>query len=184
MNEQDRYEVLSSETKHDGRILKVIVDKVRMPYGEVCEREVVMHKGAVGIITVLEGRKIVLVEQYRHPVRKRVLEIPAGKLAEGEDPKDCAQRELKEETGYLANKLVKLVSFFTSPGYSNERFHLYLADDVVAGEKNLEGGEEHELKVVEISIDEAIEEIKNSGIEDGKTIAAIYLAKEHLDKHN
>lgn len=181
MDDSKGYRTLDSETKFEGKVFKVLIEKVEMPHGEICEREVILHKGAVGLVTVLADQKVVLVRQYRHPVGKKLVEIPAGKLAQGEDPQDCARRELKEETGYTANKLIKLTQFYTTPGYSNEWFHMFLAADVVKGKRAPEGGEEQELEVLEIPLSLALQQISAGEITDGKTIVGLCLAQRYLN---
>ncbi|MFA5867842.1 MAG: NUDIX hydrolase [Actinomycetota bacterium] len=173
------YEVIGSKSVFNGEVLKVRVDEVRMPSGKIVEREVITHGGAVGIIPVTDDNKIILVEQYRHAVDKMLLEIPAGKLDPGETPEDCARRELIEETGQAPGRLIPISSFFTSPGYSNEIFHLYAAEDLsveVADEP-----EEEIVGTVDVTVAEAIKMIDDGRIEDGKTIAAIGMIKIYLE---
>ncbi len=173
------YETVASRPVFNGEILKVRVDEVRMPSGHVVEREIITHGGAVGIIPVTEDNKIILVEQYRHAVAKMLLEIPAGKLDPGEAPEDCARRELIEETNQAPGRLTPISSFFTSPGYSNEIFHLYVAEDL--SQEVAEEAEEEIVGVVEVTVDEAVQMIKDGRIEDGKTIAAIGMIKIYLE---
>lgn len=173
------YKVVGSKPVFNGKILKVRVDEIRMPSGNVVEREVITHGGAVGIVPVTEEKKIILVSQYRHPVDRLLLEIPAGKLDPGESPEDCARRELVEETGLAPGRLEKLSTFFTTPGYSNEVFHLYAAEDLIA-----EVADEPEEDIVgtsEVALPEAIQMIQDGRIEDGKTIAAIGMIKIYLE---
>lgn len=174
-----RYETVSSETKFEGKIFSVSVDLVKMPDGTIHERELVKHFGAVGIVPLTEENEVVLVRQYRHPVKDELLEIPAGKLDLEEDPLECARRELKEETG-ATGELIKLAEFYTTPGYSNEFFYLYLAIDLKDGPAKPEDGEV--LELVRIPLFQALEMISTGKINDGKTIAGLCLAERHLRK--
>lgn len=174
------YEVLKSTVKFKGKVLALRVDEIRMPSGQIAEREVLSHFGAVGMVPLLGNGEIILVEQYRHAISDTILEIPAGKLTAGEDPLSCARRELIEEIGMEAGKLLKLAEFYTTPGYSNEYFYLYLATDLkkVAGIKP----EEEIIGTKQIPLDEALNLVFASKIQDGKTIAGLCLAKLYLGR--
>lgn len=105
----------------EGKIINLRVDEVKLPNGKVTTREIVEHPGGVSIVAVNEEGKILLVKQYRKPAEESLLEIPAGKLEKGEDPLICAKRELLEETGYEASFIKHLITFYTTPGFSNEK---------------------------------------------------------------
>lgn len=172
------YKVIKSELKFKGKVLALRVDEVRMPSGRLAEREVISHLGAVGMVPLLDTGEVILVEQYRHPVSGYLLEIPAGKLTKGEDPLGCARRELKEEIGMEPGELIKLAQFYTTPGYSDEYFHLYLAKNL---KENRIGQAEEEIVGIErIPLDKALKLIDEGKIEDGKTIAGLCLAKLYL----
>lgn len=173
------YEVIGSKTVFKGHVITVRVDDLRMPSGEVVERELITHGGAVGIVPVTDDGKIILVSQYRHAVAKVMLEIPAGKLEPGEEPEDCARRELIEETGHAPGKLVLLTTFFTTPGYSNEVFHLYAALNLT--EQHSEEPEEEIEGTEAVTIGEAVSMIADGRIEDAKTVAAIGMIKIYLE---
>lgn len=177
---KNRYPLVESETIFKGEVLSFHLDKVKMPSGDVVEREVVKHKGAVGIVPILDD-KVILVKQYRHPTGEVLLEIPAGKLSKKEDPYQCALRELEEETGYKTNELTKLAVFYTTPGYSNELFYLYLANCLKPGTADLEGDEEQDLEVIIVDLDEAMALISSGEVKDAKTIAGLCLTKRHLE---
>ncbi|WP_034429000.1 NUDIX hydrolase, partial [Caldisalinibacter kiritimatiensis] len=115
---------MKSEKIYEGKILNLRIDTVELPDKKYTKREIVEHPRAVAIVPITAKGEIILVKQYRKPVEKELLEIPAGKLEVGEEPKTCAIRELKEETGVTANKLTYLFEFFTSPGFSNEKMYL------------------------------------------------------------
>lgn len=176
---EEKYRIVHTQRKFDGKIIQVLLDEVKMPDGKVHQREVVRHKGAVGIVPITDG-EVVLVRQYRHPTRESLLEIPAGKLSIGEDPKKCALRELEEETGHRAEELVTLAEFYTTPGYSNEYFYLYLAIPLRSGRMSLQGGEELDLEVLKVPLQDALDMISSGEIKDGKTIAGLCLAERHL----
>lgn len=176
------YEVTQSTRKFTGEVFSVDLDTLRLPDGQVREREVVHHPGAVGIVAVTRDRQILLVSQYRHPTDGFLAEIPAGKLDnEGEDPQACAGRELREETGAVADRLVKIGEFYTTPGYSDERFHMFLATGCVVGETAPEDDEEQDLTVIGVDLDEAVAMATDGRFQDGKTIAGILLAARVLE---
>src|SRR5919198_4493458 len=124
-------DVVGSQTVFRGRLLEVMVDHVRLPGGRETTWESVHHPGAAAVIPVASDGRVILVRQTRHTVGLRLLEVPAGKLDRGgEEPADCAPRELVEETGYRCRSLIKLGTMLSSPGFSDERIHLFLATDL------------------------------------------------------
>ncbi|WPP43061.1 NUDIX hydrolase [Paenibacillus hunanensis] len=161
---------LSTEPIFDGKVIRVQVDTVRLPNGETSKREIVRHNGAVAVLAIHNDRMIV-VDQYRQPLGRTQIEIPAGKLEPGEDPADAIARELKEETGYTAKELKLLYSFYTSPGFADELIHLYLADELEQGEAQLD--EDEFLEMSAITLEEAYEQIRAGRISDAKTIMAV-----------
>lgn len=179
MNVED-HELLASSRVFDGRIIKVHIDEVKLPDGRIVHWEKVEHPGAVGIVPVLPDEKIVMVRQYRNATNMVILEIPAGKLSPGEDPDECARRELIEETGYRPGELVKMAEFYNSPGYSDEYFHIYMA-------KGLEPDDSGKLDIDEfleeevIGLDEAIAKIPSGEIRDAKTIIGLALARFYIN---
>ena len=122
-------------TIFDGKLIRVQLDEVELPDGRTSTREIVHHPGAVGVLAFTDEGKLVFVRQYRNPLGKTILEIPAGKLEPGEDPKACAFRELEEETGYRAEEMRPIVSLYTSPGFADEILHLYEARGLQKGEE-------------------------------------------------
>jgi ADP-ribose pyrophosphatase len=134
-------------------------------------REVVVHNGAVVILPLLPDNRIVLIRNRRYTIGQVLIELPAGTLEKGEDPINCAGRELLEETGYLAGRLESLCSFFASPGILTEKMYVYAAYDLEKQTAALEEGEEIEL--AEMTLDQAIAMIADGRIQDGKTIAAL-----------
>ncbi|WP_411347384.1 NUDIX domain-containing protein [Paenibacillus sp. WLX2291] len=161
---------LSTEKIFDGKVIKLQVDTVQLPNGETSKREIIRHNGAVAVLAIHDD-KMIVVEQFRQPLGRTQVEIPAGKLEIGEDPKDAIARELKEETGYEAKELKLLFSFYTSPGFADELIHLYLADELIEGEAKLD--EDEFLEMSTITLEQAYEQIANQQISDAKTIMAV-----------
>jgi ADP-ribose pyrophosphatase len=157
-----------------GRIIKVRVDTVCLPDGGQSTREVVEHAGAVGIVAIDNENNIIMVRQYRKPVERVLLEIPAGTREEGEDPLVCAQRELKEETGFTAKHWKKILAYYSAPGFSDEYLHLFLASGLTGGEIDLDGDEF--VETVRIPLSEAYQLIFKGHIADGKSIIGILYA--------
>jgi ADP-ribose pyrophosphatase len=120
-------ETLSSQRGFDGAWVHVRIDEVRLPTGRVTTREVVEHPGAVAIVGVTSDDNVLLLRQSHHTIGRTLLGLPAGTLEQGETPEACAQRELTEETGYRAGRLTQLASYYTSPGYTNERLTIFHA---------------------------------------------------------
>ncbi|NLP41147.1 MAG: NUDIX hydrolase [Veillonellaceae bacterium] len=165
---------ISAEKIYDGKILKVHRDTVMLPNNREATREVVDHPGAVAVVPILDDGRIVLVKQFRYPIGKVTLEIPAGKLDNNEDPEECVARELREETGYVAKQMIKLTSIYTAPGFTNEIIHLYIARDLVKKEVC---PDEDEFVDVEIYTPSDINTmINNSTITDAKTLIGLLLA--------
>ncbi|MDD4602071.1 ADP-ribose pyrophosphatase [bioreactor metagenome] len=165
---------VSSKEIYNGKIIKVHLDTVLLPNNNEATREVVDHPGAVAVVPILDDGSIVLVKQYRYPVDKVTLEIPAGKLDYNEDPDDCVVRELREETGYQAKEMNRITSIYTAPGFSNEIIHIYIARKLVMGEVCLD---EDEFVDVDIYKPEEIRVMINKGIiNDAKTLTGLLLA--------
>lgn len=171
-DKEKRFEEETLEVKpiFQGKIISVDVETVKLPDGGTATREIVRHPGAVCVLARV-GERILVVEQYRKPLGRNLVEIPAGKLERGEDPLEAAIRELQEETGYTAGRMEKIASFYSAPGFCDELLHLYLADDLKAGESHPD--EDEFLECVAITLEEAKELIENGGIADAKTILAV-----------
>ena len=162
-----------------GKIISLQVDDVELPNGKLSKREIVKHPGAVAIIALTDEGKLILVEQYRKALEKVIVEIPAGKLEPGEKPELCAARELEEETGYECEALERLISFYTSPGFADELVHLYVATGLKKKENAASLDEDEFVNLMEVSLDEAAELVKNQRIFDAKTAYAVqYLQLE------
>ncbi|MCC5909920.1 MAG: NUDIX hydrolase [Clostridiaceae bacterium] len=166
---------LKSERIYEGKIINLRVDTVELPKQKYSKREIIEHAGAVGILAVTKDKKIILVKQFRKPVEEVLIEIPAGKIEPNEDTKLCALRELKEETGYSTKNIIKLMEFYTTPGFSNEVMHIYLAEDLEEGDA--EPDEDEYIESIYLSINEAMEQISKGIIKDSKTIVAILAYK-------
>ena len=169
---------LSSETIYNGKILRLEKLTVLLPNGKEAEREVVRHSGAALIIPITEEGKIIMVNQFRKPVEKVCLEMPAGKLDPGEEPLDCAKRELEEETGYTTSNIEYVITIDTTPGFSDEKIHIFIANDLKAGQ--LKPDVDEFLDIVEMEIDELIKMIYQGNINDAKTIIGAFIAEKFL----
>ena len=170
---------LTTNTVYEGRIVTVKNDTAELVNGSVVYREIVEHSGGVAIVPVDSNREVHMVRQFRYPMREELLEIPAGKLERGEDPYDCAVRELSEETGCTAGRIVSLSEFYPSPGFSNEVLYIYLATDLTPGEMNLD--EDELLDVETIPLDDLVKRIMSGEVKDAKTIIGILKAKDYLE---
>ena len=158
---------LKSDVLYHGKMLELRLDTVKLPSGKTSTREIINHPGAVGVAAITSQKEIVLVKQYRHACAETLLEIPAGKLEQGEAPLYAAKRELKEETGITGANFKPLGYVYTSPGYSNEIMHLYSCEAESQDELNLD--EDEFLEPVNIKIEKALQMIANNEISDAKT---------------
>lgn len=167
----------------DGKVISLQIDDVELPNGKTSKREIIKHPGAVAILAITSENKIILVEQYRKPMERALVEIPAGKLEPGEEPAITAVRELEEETGYECEKLEHLISFYTSPGFADELVHLYLAKGLKKKE-NPKGADEDEfVELIEATLEEATQLVIEQKIYDAKTAYAIqYLQLKEAQK--
>ena len=171
---------IKSESIYKGRILNVYVDDVELCDGKLTKREHMEHPGGVAVLPLLDNGDVVCVRQHRYPYHTEILEIPAGKLEYGEDPKSCGIRELKEETGYSAKEIISLGRAYPSPGYVNETLYLYLARGLSAGKSHPDEGEYLEIK--KIPFDVLYEMVMNDEIHDAKTVIAILKTKEIISR--
>ena len=172
-------EILKSETVYQGRAFKIQRDLIQRPNGPQTY-DTVHHIGAVAMVPIDAYGRILFVRQYRHAARRRLLELPAGTLEEGEPVEDTAQREMREEVGMAPGHLTKLAEFFLAPGYSTERMHIYLAEDLKP--ESLPGDEDEELEIERLTLDEAHAAIQSGEIEDAKTMLGCFLFKEYLTR--
>ena len=169
---------LASKCVYQGRLLHVREDTVALPDGTTGIREYVVHPGAVTIIAVTDGGKLLLVRQYRYPLRQHLYELPAGKLDPGEDALATAKRELLEETGYAATNWRRLTTIYPLCAYSSEAIHVFFASGLKFEEQRLDPGEF--LEVLEISLDEGLARARNGEIGDAKTVLGLMWAERVL----
>lgn len=163
---------------YSGRIVDLWIEEVDLPNGHHLALEVIHHPGAAAITAIDPDGAIVLVRQYRHAVGGYILELPAGKLDRGELPATCALRELREETGLEAGELIELGSIVTTPGFCNERIHLFLARGLTDAQQALE--QDEVLTVLRVPLAHALEMIRRGEIQDAKSIAGLHLATAWL----
>lgn len=166
---------LTSRRVYTGRVVSLDVDTVRFPNGTIGDLEMIRHSGASAVVPLLEipneESRVILIRQYRYAAEGFVYEIPAGRLDEAETPEECARRELKEETGYTADRLAPLTTILTTPGFTDERVHLFLATGLTSGSAALESDEV--LQLCPTPMSRALEMIRSGEIQDGKTISAL-----------
>ncbi len=177
-NSKVKPEILDTKEVFHGTIFDVSVDTIREG-NATYHRDVVHHPGGAGAVAVFDDMTIALVRQYRHPAVRYLLEIPAGRIEAPELPEDCARRELEEEVGVLAGRIVKLAEFYTTPGFCEEKLWVYLATELTETQQALEGDELVEIE--RVSFSRAIEMISDGEIEDAKTIIGIMLAAKVVE---
>jgi len=170
------FKIEKSEILFRGKVFDLKVDKIKYDSGNEGIREVAVHNGGAVVVPVKDDGKIILVKQYRYPFDKILLELPAGKLDNGEDPLTAARRELKEETGYTTESITKLGAICTTPGFCTEVLHIYLAKNLKPGEHEREEGELG-MEVHEFTLDEINKMILSGEIIDAKTICGIQYLK-------
>jgi len=175
---------IHSERLYEGKVINLKVDDVSLPNGKQSKRELIEHPGAVAIIAVTDEQKIIMVEQYRKALERSLVEIPAGKLEPGEAPETTAMRELEEETGYSAEKLEKLISFSTSPGFADEVVHLFLAVGLHKAVNGAVTDDDEFVELMEVSVADAEEMIRSEQIYDAKTAYAVQWVKNYLSDKN
>ncbi|MCG8397730.1 NUDIX hydrolase [Bacillus atrophaeus] len=164
---------ITKEKLFSGKVIDLYVEDVELPNGKTSKREIVKHPGAVAVLAVTDSNKIILVNQYRKPLERTIVEIPAGKLEKGEEPEYTALRELEEETGYTAKKLTKITAFYTSPGFADEIVHLFLAEDLSVLEEKRELDEDEFVEVMEVKLEDALKLVETREVYDAKTAYAI-----------
>ncbi len=157
---------------YKGRIVNLNLETVTLPNGATVELEIIHHPGAAAVVPMKDERTVILIRQYRHAAGGYIYEIPAGKLLHpGEDPRECAQRELEEEIGYKAGVLDHVISAFTTPGFTDEVIHIYRATQLQPGKQNL--GHDEVLAVAEFPLEKTIAMIREGVIQDAKTIVGL-----------
>ncbi len=171
---------LKTEPIYAGSIIRVERLTVELPDGNQATRDIVRHQGASAVVAITAEGEFLLVRQYRKPNECISVEIPAGKLDPGELPEICAMRELEEETGFRTEHVEKLFSMKSTPGFSDEIIHVYLATELYPGEANPD--EDEFISAFSVSVPEALAMIRDGRISDGKTIAGIYAALDRMGR--
>ena len=168
---------LSSQLIYDGRAVRLRVDTVKMASGRETTREIVEHSDCVAIVAIDANDNVLLVNQFRKPVEKELLEIPAGGIDPGEDPVMTVRREMREETGYLPRKVERLGGFYSTPGYCTEYLYLYLATDLIPSQLHAEDTES--IRLVRVPIGQIPGLITSGSICDAKSIAGLLTFLEY-----
>ena len=166
------------EYKFKGKIVNMRVDDALLPNGTIAKREIVEHNGGVCVAPLDSDYNLYFVKQFRYPYMEIVTELPAGKLEKGEDPFEAGKRELKEETGAVANKYISLGKLYPTPGYCGEIIYMYLATELEFGEQSPD--EDEFLEVERIPLDVLVERVMQGEITDGKTQVAVLKTAELL----
>jgi ADP-ribose diphosphatase len=179
MEEETKVGKVKSRHVYTGRIISIDVDSVRFPDGSIGELEMIRHPGASAIVPFLsdprgEDPQVLMIRQYRYAADGYLYEIPAGRLDQGESPGDCAVRELKEETGCTAEHFEHLLTIYTTPGFTDEKIHLFMATGLVAGETKHEVDEFLDLHPMRLS--RALEMVEAGEIQDAKTVIGLLFA--------
>jgi len=179
MSQDTRARVLSRSEIYDGRVVKLRLEEIELPGGRRARLELIRHPGAAAILPLLPGGEILMVRQYRHATGGEwLLEVPAGKLDPGETPETCAVRECAEETGYRPQRLEPLGWIWTTPGFTDERIWLYLGSELAPASQDLQ--EDEALTVERLPLATALRLALDGGIDDGKSIAALWRAAAKL----
>jgi NTP pyrophosphohydrolases including oxidative damage repair enzymes len=179
MEEETKAGRIESKRAYTGRVISLDVDTVRFPDGSTGELEMIRHPGASAVVPFLsdpkgEDPQVLMIRQYRYAADGYMYEIPAGRLDPGESPHDCAVRELKEETGCTAERFDHLLTMYTTPGFTDEKIHLFMATGLVAGETKHEADEFLDLHPMRLS--RALEMVEAGGIQDAKTALGLLFA--------
>ena len=170
---------VKSETLFKGRVLTLRHDTVSLCNGKEASREIVEHPGGVGIVAKTPEGKIILVNQFRKPFEKEILEIPAGKLEYGEDHRECGMRELEEEAGYKAEVFEYLGEYYVSPGFTNEIIHVYFADKLTKTQVNPD--EDEFLDILELEPEKVYKMVYDNEICDAKSVIGLLLTKNRFE---
>jgi ADP-ribose pyrophosphatase len=169
---------IASRRIYSGRVLDLDMDTVRFPNGQQGELEMIRHPGASAVIPVLsaddaDDPQLLLIRQYRYAAGGPIWEVPAGRLEKGESPETCAKRELLEETGATAGRWDRLTTIYTTPGFTDERIHLFAARDLVVKEQETRREPDEFMELKPTSVSQALAMIKDGEIVDGKTVVAV-----------
>ena len=178
-----RHRLIEKQVLYEGRRIRLEIHHLDdEETGKRLRREVVVHPGAVVILGFLDDGRLLLIRNRRYTIGQDLIELPAGTLEKGEDPMNCAGRELLEETGYLAGRLKPIGSFYASPGIVTEKMHVFAAYDLRHEGQDLD--ETEEIEVVPATLEDAVGMIRTGGIQDAKTIAAVLMYERfHAERH-
>ena len=169
---------IDREYIYNGKIINLRKDKIEQHDGKQFMREIVEHNGGVGVVAVNKEGKLLLVTQYRKPFEEMLMEIPAGKLEKGENPYDCAARELEEETGFIPDALDLMAVIYPSPGFLTEKLYIYFCNKMSKGKINFDEGEH--LITQQVDYETAVSKVYSGEIKDAKTVVGILMAKKYL----
>ena len=171
---------IKQEEIHKGKIFSLWGGQVALDNGQVAVREYIRHAGGVGIVPVIDGN-VILIEQFRISIERKLIELPAGRLEPNEEPIKCAARELEEEIGYRATKLIQVASYFASVGNSNERMYVFLALDLKKTKLQLEADER--IRKVVMPLEMVKQKLAKQEFEDSKTIIGLREALAYLERN-
>jgi ADP-ribose pyrophosphatase len=171
-------QLLESEKIFNGIVFDVERDRLREESGIEIVRDVVRHPGGAGALPLFDDGRVALVRQYRHPARRELLEIPAGRIEAGETPAACAAREIEQEIGFRAGRMEKLAEFYSTPGFCQEKLYVYLATELTPCAQNLDHDEL--IEVVYLPFAGAVEMVERGEIEDSKTVIALLMAVRRI----
>lgn len=171
----EKHKIIESKTMFNGNVFEAKVENIILPNGKQAMREVIIHRGGASVVAIYKNN-FVLVRQYRHAAQSYVLEIPAGIVEHGESPITCAERELKEETGFSTSNISHLITMYKSIGYNTEKHSIFLAQDLTEGKQNLDPDEDIDIHL--IPINDVIKMIFSGEIYDSKTIAGVLAYRE------
>jgi ADP-ribose pyrophosphatase len=172
--------VISSERIYDGKVVHLRIDTIELPSGNITKREILEHKGAIGLLPVLPDGRIGLIRQWRSAVQEYIYELPAGGLEEGETPEECAKRESIEEIGYEVGKITPLFHCWLAPGYSSEMMWGFLGEDLK--EVGAQPEEDETIELVPVTLEEALQMVDDGRIHDSKTTCGILAYARKLNK--
>ncbi len=174
MDEELRERLVASRTTFTGRLISVTVDEVELPDGGTATREIVHHPGAVAVVPLLHDGRVIMIRQYRQGAGKVLWELPAGVLETGEEPEACARRELAEEIGQAPGELVHLFSTYTSPGFSTELIHIFLARELQHVEASEESDEN--IRPVSMALSEAVAMVRRGEVQNAAAVCGLLAA--------
>lgn len=166
--------VVKNEPRYNGAIIDVYQQTVKLPNGDLANRDVVLHQDAIAVLAITDDHKAIFEKQWRAPIKKTTIEIPAGKVEDGESDETTAVRELNEETRYQATELQRIAGFYSTPGFANEYMTLYMATGLKPVTTKLPQDDDENIQLMELSLSEALAGVADGSIEDAKTVLAIF----------